>query len=41
MLFPGATQAPAITTFEIGEDGKADSFTTEALGIFTRVKEKK
>ena len=41
MLFPGATQAPAITTFAIGEDGKADSFATEALGIFTRVKEKK
>ena len=41
MLFPGATQAPAITTFAIGEDGKADSFETEALGIFTRVKEKK
>jgi CubicO group peptidase (beta-lactamase class C family) len=41
MLFPGATQAPAITTFAIGEDGKADSFATEALGIFKRVKEKK
>jgi len=41
MLFPGATQAPSITTFTIGEDGKADSFADEALGIFTRVKEKK
>jgi hypothetical protein len=41
MLFPGATQAPAITTFAIGEDGKAGSFATEELGIFTRVKEKK
>jgi CubicO group peptidase (beta-lactamase class C family) len=41
MLFPGATQAPSITTFMIGEDGTADSFETEALGTFTRVKEKK
>jgi CubicO group peptidase (beta-lactamase class C family) len=39
--FPGATQTPSITTFMIGEDGTADSFETEALGIFTRVKEKK
>jgi CubicO group peptidase (beta-lactamase class C family) len=41
MQFPGATQTPAITTFMIGEDGVADSFETEALGIFTRVGEKK
>jgi len=41
MLFPGATQAPSITTFMIGEDGEADSFADEALGTFTRVKEKK
>ena len=41
MQFPGATQTPSVTTFLIGEDGTADSFETEALGIFTRVKEKK
>ena len=41
MLFPGATQAPSVTTFAIGGDGKANSFATEALGIFTRVKETK
>jgi hypothetical protein len=41
MLFPGATQVATITTFAIGEDGKADSFANEGLGIFTRVREKK
>jgi CubicO group peptidase (beta-lactamase class C family) len=41
MQFPGATQVPSITTFIIGEDGKADGFANEALGIFTRVQEKK
>jgi len=41
MQFPGATQVPFVTTFMIGEDGTADSFEAEALGIFTRVKEKK
>src|SRR5438132_2173729 len=41
MQFPGATQTPSVTTFMIGDDGTADSFETEALGIFTRVKEKK
>lgn len=41
MQFPGATQAPSVTTFMIGEDGKADSFESEALGLFTRVREKK
>jgi CubicO group peptidase (beta-lactamase class C family) len=41
MQFPGATQTPSVTTFMLGEDGTADSFETEALGIFTRVKEKK
>ena len=41
MQFPGATQTPTVTTFMIGEDGNADSFENEALGIFTRVKEKK
>jgi CubicO group peptidase (beta-lactamase class C family) len=41
MQFPGATQTPTVTTFMIGEDGTADSFENEALGIFTRVKEKK
>jgi CubicO group peptidase (beta-lactamase class C family) len=41
MQFPGATQTPMMTTFMIGEDGKADSFENETLGTFTRVKEKK
>lgn len=41
LQFPGATQTPSVTTFMIGDDGTADSFETEALGIFTRVKEKK
>ena len=40
MKFPGATQAPTFTTFEIGEDGNAESFTHEEMGVFTRVKEK-
>ena len=38
MQFPGATQTPAVITFMIGEDGAAESFESEALGIFTRVK---
>jgi hypothetical protein len=41
MQFPGATQTPSVTTFMIGEDGKADGFESESLGVFTRVKEKK
>jgi CubicO group peptidase (beta-lactamase class C family) len=41
MQFPGATQTPSVTTFMIGEDGNADSFESESLGVFTRVKEKK
>jgi CubicO group peptidase (beta-lactamase class C family) len=41
MQFPGATQTPSITTFMIGEDGTADSFESEALGTFKRVREKK
>jgi CubicO group peptidase (beta-lactamase class C family) len=41
MQFPGATQTPMMTTFMIGEDGKAESFENETLGTFTRVKEKK
>jgi hypothetical protein len=41
MQFPGATQTPSVTTFMIGEDGKADGFESESLGIFTRVKEKR
>lgn len=41
MQFPGATQMPSVTTFMIGEDGKADSFESESLGVFTSVKEKK
>ena len=40
MLFPGATQAPALVTFTIGEDGTADSFTHQEFGVFTRVKAK-
>jgi CubicO group peptidase (beta-lactamase class C family) len=41
MQFPGATQMPSVTTFMIGEDGKAESFESESMGVFTRVKEKK
>jgi len=41
MQFPGATQTPSVTTFTIGEDGNADSFESESLGVFTRVKDKK
>ncbi len=41
MQFPGATQMPSVTTFMIGEDGNADSFESESLGVFARVKEKK
>jgi CubicO group peptidase (beta-lactamase class C family) len=41
MQFPGATQMPSVTTFMIGEDGNAESFESESLGVFTRVKEKK
>lgn len=41
MQFPGATQMPSVTTFTIGDDGNADSFESESLGVFTRVKEKK
>jgi hypothetical protein len=41
MQFPGATQAPSVTTFLIGEDGNADILVSESLGVFTRVKEKK
>jgi len=41
MQFPGATQTPTVTTFMIGEDGKAESFENESFGIFTRVKENK
>ncbi len=40
MQFPGATQTSSVTTFMIGEDGKAESFADETLGVFTRVKEK-
>ena len=41
MQFPGATQMPSDTTFTIGDEGNADSFESESLGVFTRVKEKK
>lgn len=40
MQFPGATQSPSVTTFMMGEDGKADSLESESLGIFARVKQK-
>ncbi len=40
MQFPGATQMPSVTTFMIGDDGNADSFESESMGVFTRVKEK-
>jgi CubicO group peptidase (beta-lactamase class C family) len=36
--FPGATQLPTSMTFNIGADGKADSFTHEVWGLFTRVR---
>lgn len=39
MKFPGATQTPIVTTFTIGADGTAESFTTEAFGVFTRVEQ--
>jgi CubicO group peptidase (beta-lactamase class C family) len=39
MQFPGATQAPTLTTFTIGVDGKAESFTHDEMGVFTRVQE--
>ncbi|HYX47487.1 MAG TPA: serine hydrolase [Sphingomicrobium sp.] len=39
MQFPGATQTPATVTFAIGADGRAESFTHEEMGVFTRVKE--
>jgi CubicO group peptidase (beta-lactamase class C family) len=41
MQFPGATEMPSVTTFMIGDDGNADSFESESMGVFTRVKEKK
>jgi hypothetical protein len=41
MQFPGATQTPSVTTFMIDENGTADSFESESLGVFTRVKAKK
>ena len=41
MQFPGATQSPSVTTFTIGENGTADSFESESLGVFTRVKDRK
>ncbi len=37
LLFPGATQAPATVTFEIGADGMASSFNAEGLGRYERV----
>jgi CubicO group peptidase (beta-lactamase class C family) len=41
LQFPGATQIPSVTTFMIGENGNAEGFANEALGIFTRVQEKR
>jgi CubicO group peptidase (beta-lactamase class C family) len=40
MQFPGATQAPTLTTFTIGVDGTAESFTHDDMGVFTRVEAK-
>jgi hypothetical protein len=37
MQFPGATQAPTLTTFTTGVEGKAESFTHDVMGVFTRV----
>lgn len=37
--FPGATNGYDQLTFTIGQDGKAESFTHESLGLFARVKE--
>lgn len=39
MQFTGVTSGVDDVTFSIGEDGTADSFTNETLGIFTRVKQ--
>ena len=36
MQFPGATQAPTLTTFTIGVDGKAESFTMRKW-VYSRV----
>jgi hypothetical protein len=41
MQFPGAADMPSVTAFMIGEDGNAESFESESLGVFTRSKEKK
>ena len=37
LQFPSPTTGPHDITFTIGEDGKAASFTDDALGIFTRI----
>ena len=36
LQFPSPTTGPHDITFTIGEDGKAASFTDDALGVFTR-----
>jgi hypothetical protein len=40
MQFPGATGSVDKVTFTIGENGNADSFTHDAFGIFTRVRQR-
>ncbi len=37
LQWPGATSILSPTTFRIGADGTADSFTNDPLGMFTRV----
>jgi CubicO group peptidase (beta-lactamase class C family) len=37
LQFPSPTVGPHDITFTIGEDGKAASFTDDALGMFTRI----
>jgi CubicO group peptidase (beta-lactamase class C family) len=39
--WPGATDVAEAVTFTIGAEGTADSFTDEALGLFTRVAREK
>jgi hypothetical protein len=35
--FPGATQAPTLTTLTIGVDGQAERCTHDDMGVLTRV----
>lgn len=38
-VFPGATSGMELVTFSLGEDGTADSFSSDGFGLFTRVRE--